>query len=233
MTIKSSLKATKKAIKSPSKGEVILSDSDIIKLAPITLLFANSYQFGIEHEKLVLAKGESENNSAQSFVNYVKDNKLSYQSMLAVKKHLIESIAKAKKQATKTIELWLNKIIKAYLSNADLKGFELPKAESKSAESMAKKRAEFAKIADSELQAQIETSARAGDFKKAAQLSTEKAKREKQAQNAIKQSESKATTELKTMLKKWVSSMDSNELMALVYAKNNFGEIAKLAKSTN
>ena len=227
-----SLKATKKAIKTPSKGEVILSDSEIIKLAPVALLFSNSYQFGIDHEKLTLAKGESENNSAENFVNYVKDNKLNYQAMLAVKKHLIESIAKAKKQAIKTIELWLNKIIKAYLSNADLKGFELPKAESKSAESMAKKRAEFAKIADSELQAQIEASARAGDFKKASQLSTEKAKREKQAQNAIKQSESKATTELKTMLKKWVGSMNSTELVALVYAKNNFGEIAKLAKST-
>jgi hypothetical protein len=227
-----SLKATKKAIKTPSKGEVILSDSEIIKLAPVALLFSNSYQFGIDHEKLTLAKGESENNSAENFVNYVKDNALNYQTMLAVKKHLIESIAKAKKQAIKTIELWLNKIIKAYLSNADLKGFELPKAESKSAESMAKKRAEFAKIADSELQAQIEASARAGDFKKASQLSTEKAKREKQAQNAIKQSESKATTELKTMLKKWVGSMNSTELVALVYAKNNFGEIAKLAKST-
>jgi BMFP domain-containing protein YqiC len=227
-----SLKATKKAIKTPSKGEVILSDSEIIKLAPVALLFSNSYQFGIDHEKLTLAKGESENNSAENFVNYVKDNKLSYQSMIAVKKHLIESIAKAKKQATKTIELWLNKIIKAYLSNADLKGFELPKAESKSAESMAKKRAEFAKIADNELPKLIEAKAKAGDFKKAAQLSTEKARREKQAQNAIKQSESKATTELKSMLKKWVSSMDSTQLATLVFAKSNFEQVAKMAKST-
>jgi BMFP domain-containing protein YqiC len=227
-----SLKATKKAIKAPSKGEVILSDSDIIKLAPVALLFSNSYQFGIDHDKLVLAKGESENNSAQSFVNYVRDNKLNYQAMLAVKKHLIESLANAKKQAIGTIQNWFNKIIKAYLTNADLKGFVMPKSESKKAEGMGKLRAELSSIADSELQAKIEASARAGDFKKASQLSTEKAKREKQAQNAIKQSESKATTELKNMLKKWVSSMDSNELLALVYAKNNFGEIAKLAKST-
>jgi hypothetical protein len=227
-----SLKATKKAVKSPSKGEVILSNSDILKLAPITLLFANSYQFGIDYEKLTLAKGESENKSAENFVNYVRDNKLSYQAMLAVKKHLIESIATAKKQAIKTIELWLNKIVKAYLTNADLKGFEMPKAESKSAESMAKKRGELAKIADNELQGLIESKAKAGDFKKAAQLSTEKARREKQATNAIKQSESKATTELKTMLKKWVGSLDSTQLAALVYAKNNFGEIAKMAKST-
>jgi hypothetical protein len=227
-----SLKATKKAIKTPSKGEVILSDSDIFKLAPITLLFANSYQFGLDHEKLTLAKGESENISAENFVNYVRDNKLNYQTMLAVKKHLIESIANAKKQAIKTIELWLNKIIKAYLTNADLKGFVMPKAESKSAESMAKSRGELAKIADSELPKLIEANAKAGDFKKAAQLSTEKARREKQAISAIKQSESKATTELKTMLKKWVGSLDSTQLAALVYAKNNFGEIAKLAKST-
>lgn len=227
-----SLKASKKAVKAPSKGEVLLSDSEIIKLAPVALLFSNSYQFGIDHEKLVLAKGESETAAAHGFVNYVKDNKLTYQAMLAVKKHLIESIATSKKQAFGTIQNWFNKIVKGYLTNADLKGFVMPKAESKNAESMAKKRGELAKIADSDLQGLIEANAKAGDFKKAAQLSTEKAKREKQATNAIKQSESKATTELKTMLKKWVGSLDSTQLAALVYAKNNFGEIAKLAKST-
>jgi hypothetical protein len=232
MTTKSSLKATTKAIKAPSKGEVLLADAVKLNLAPVALLFSNSYQFGIDHEKLVLAKGESETAAAHGFVNYVRDNKLNYQTMQAVKKHIIQSIATAKKQAYDTIEKWFNKIVKSYLANADLKGYVMPKAESKNAESMAKKRAELAKIADTDLQGQIESSARAGDFKKAAQLATEKAKREKQATNAVKKSESKATTELKTMLKKWVGSLDSTELMALVYAKNNFGEIAKLAKST-
>jgi BMFP domain-containing protein YqiC len=152
--------------------------------------------------------------------------------MQAVKKHVVESIATAKKQAYDTIEKWFNKIVKAYLSNADLKGFVMPKAESKSAEGMAKARGELAKIADNELQGLIEAHAKAGDFKKAAQLSAEKKRRETVANNAVKKNESKATTELKTMLKKWVGSLDSTQLAALVYAKNNFGEIAKLAKST-
>lgn len=231
MTTKS-LKASTKAIKAPSKAITVLSDATKLTLAPVALLFSNSYQFGIDHEKLVLAKGESETAAAHGFVNYVKDNKLNYQTMQAVKKHVIESIATAKKQAYDTIEKWFNKIVKSYLSNADLKGFVMPKAESKNAEGMAKIRGELAKIATNELQGLIEASARAGDFKKASQLSTEKAKREKQATNAIKQSESKATTELKTMLKKWVGSLDSTQLATLVYAKSNFDQVAKLAKST-
>jgi BMFP domain-containing protein YqiC len=227
-----SLKATTKAVKAPSKAVTVLSDATKLTLAPVALLFSNSYQFGIDHEKLVLAKGESETAAAHGFVNYVRDNKLNYQTMQAVKKHVVESIATAKKQAYDTIEKWFNKIVKAYLSNADLKGFVMPKAESKSAEGMAKARGELAKIADNELQGLIEGMAKAGDFKKAAQLSAEKKRRETVANNAVKKNESKATTELKTMLKKWVGSLDSTQLAALVYAKNNFGEIAKLAKAT-
>jgi len=231
MTTKS-LKATNKAVKSPSKAVTVLSDATKLTLAPVALLFSNSYQFGIDHDKLTLAKGESETLAAHGFVNYVRDNKLNYQTMQAVKKHVVESIATAKKQAYDTIEKWFNKIVKAYLANADLKGFVMPKAERKNAEGMAKIRGELAKIATNELQGLIEASARAGDFKKASQLSTEKAKREKQATNAVKKNESKATTELKAMLKKWVGSLDSTQLATLVYAKSNFDQVAKLAKST-
>jgi hypothetical protein len=235
MTTKASLKATTKAIKAPSKGEVLLADAVKLNLAPVALLFSNSYQFGIDHEKLTLAKGESENAAATGYVDYVRDNKLNYQTMLAVKKHIVQSIATAKKQAYDTIEKWFNKIVKSYLANADLKGFVMPKAESKNAEGMAKLRAELSSIDNATLAKTIETLAKAGDkdsLKKATQLANEKAKREKQAANAIKQSESKATTDLKNMLKKWVGSLDSTQLAALVYAKNNFAEIAKLAKST-
>ena len=227
-----SLKASTKAVKAPSKAVTVLTDAIKLTLAPVALLFSNSYQFGIDHEKLVLAKGESETAAAHGFVNYVRDNKLNYQTMQAVKKHVIESIATAKKQAYDTIEKWFNKIVKSYLATADLKGFVMPKAESKNAESMAKKRGELASIADNALQAQIEACARSHDYKKAAQLSAEKKRRETVANNAVKKNEGKATTELKAMLKKWVGSLDSTQLAALVYAKNNFGEIAKLAKST-
>ena len=122
MTTKS-LKAINKVIKALSKAVTVLSDATKLTLAPVALLFSNSYQFGIDHDKLTLAKGESETAAAHGFVNYVRDNKLNYQTMQAVKKHVIESIATAKKQAYDTIEKWFNKIVKSYLANADLKGF--------------------------------------------------------------------------------------------------------------
>jgi BMFP domain-containing protein YqiC len=187
---------------------------------------------GLKLEGLSLSKGQLEQQSAQGYVSMVQTNGMNYQQMLAFKKHVIESIATAKKQAVVTVEKWLNKIVKTYLADADLQGYSLPKSESKNAEAMGKLRAELSSISDADLQAQIEASAKAGDFKKASRLATEKQKREKQATNAVKKNESKATTELKAMLKKWVGSLDSTELATLVAVKHNFVEFTKLAKST-
>lgn len=231
-TIKASLKAVKKATVSPSKVEIILSDSVKIALAPIVSLFASSYQFGIEHKNLTLSKGKSDIKACEGFVNYIKANALDYLHMQAVKKHTIQSIASAKKQAYDTIEKWFNLIVKNYLGDADLKGFIMPKAESKNAVSMGKLRAELSSIDNETLSSTIETLAKQGDkesLKKAMQLATEREKRATQEVNRIKQSDSKASTELKTLLKKWVTGMSSLELATLVYVKNNFNMIEKQA----
>jgi hypothetical protein len=230
-----SLKATKKATSAPSKAETILSDSIKLALAPIVSEATSAYQFGIDYERLEKLKQETEQLFAHSFVSYVKDNALNYTNYHATKKHIQNSIALSKKQAPETVEKWLNKIIKSYMSVAKLDGFELPKAESKNAESMSKLRAELAKIDNATLSKTIETLAKAGDkesLKKATQLASEKAKREKQAINSAKQSESKATTELKNMLKKWITGANATELATLVYVKNNFNDVTKFAKLT-
>ncbi len=224
-----SLKATKKAIKAPTKAVNVLSDNVKLALASIVNNGAIAYQFGIEQEALVMTKQVKEQEFAESFVNYVKNNALKYDDYLLVKQHVQSSLALSKKQEVKTIEIWLNKIVKSYLSIADLKGWVLPKAESSSAKSMGALRSALASLSDSELQSQIEASAKAQDFKKASQLSTEKIRRDTQAKNAIKKSESKATTEIKNTLKQFITGLNSNELAVMLYVKNHFNEVTKFA----
>jgi hypothetical protein len=230
-----SLKATKKTATAPSKVESILSDSVKLALAPIVSDATSAYQFGMDYEKLVMTKQEKEQVFAHSFVSYVKSNALNYSNYHATKKHIQNSIALSKKQSPETVEKWINKIVKSYMAVAKLDGYELPKAESKNAVSMNKLRTELASIDNATLSKTIETLAKAGDkdsLKKATQLASEKAKREKQAINSAKQSESKATTELKNMLKKWITGANATELATLVYVKNNFNDVTKFAKLT-
>jgi chorismate mutase len=227
-----SLKANKAQAHSPSKAETILSDSVKLTLAPIVSEATIAYQFGIDHEKLVMTKQEKEQAFAHSFVSYVKDNALNYSSYQATKKHVQTSIATSKKQSAETVEKWLNKIVKSYMAIADLGGYTLPKSESKNAEAMSKLRAELSSIDNETLQAEIEASAKAGDFKRAAQLASENQKREKQIANANKKAESKSITELKNALKRYITGASSEQLALMLWVKNNQNEVAKLAKIT-
>lgn len=225
-----SLKATKKSIKAPSKVLNVLSDNVKLALASIVSEGAIAYQFGIDHEALVLTKQTKEQDFAKGFVNYVKENGLKYDDYQAVKHHVQSSLALSKKQEVKTVEIWLNKIVKAYMAIADLKGWTLPSSESPSAKSMSALRSALASLSNSELQSQIEASAEAQDFKKAAQLSAEKIKREKQAENALIKNQSKEITERKKEIKDWITSLGTNELAVMLYVKNHFNEVTKFAK---
>lgn len=232
-----SLKAVKKAITSPSKAELVLADNVKLALAPIVSEASSAYQFGLDYEKLVMTKQEKEQEFAYHFVSYVKDNKLDYAHYQAVKKHIQQSIATSKKQEFKTVEIWLNRIVKECIKAGDFAGYTLPTSEKRSAVAMSELRAELASISDSELVSQIAELAKQGAsgdkqaLKRATQLASEKQKRETQAQNAIKRADSKNATELKTALKKWVTGMDTEQLAALVWAKNHFSQVVKLSKS--
>jgi hypothetical protein len=230
---KTSLKATKKATATPSKVETVLSDSVKLTLAPIVSEATIAYQFGIDHEKLVMTKQEKEQAFAHSFVSYVKDNALSYSSYQATKKHVQNSIATSKKQSAETVEKWLNKIVKSYMAIADLGGYTLPKSESKNAEAMSKLRAELSSIDSKALQAEIEASIKAENFKRATQLATEKQKREKQEKNAVVKAYKQNVSDLKKQIKDKITKVDNElQLAALMWAVNNVNEVVKMAKIT-
>lgn len=230
-----SLKAVKLATVKAGKVEIVLTDSQKIKYAEVVSLFNKSYDMLEQLEGLTLSKGKIENQSAEVYVSAIKSNAMNYQQMQAFRKHIVNSIATSKGQAFNTVEKWLNKIVQAYVKNADLKGWSLPKAESKNAESMSKLRAELSAIDDATLEKQIIELRKASDkdsLKQALKLANEKDKRKTKAENAIKKAESKHTTELKDTLKKFITSLDNDGLLAMMYVKNNFNEIKKQAKKS-
>jgi hypothetical protein len=228
-----SLKAVKQAVKTPSKAELVLDTSVILSLAPITGEASQAYNLYEKQAEATLAYRESEATLADEFYTWLSDNQPDYKTYQAVKKHITTSLASSKGRKFETVEKWLNAYV---IKEVKALGYELPKAESKSAQGMASLRAELASLSDDAIVAQIESLAKQGAsgdkvaLKKATQLATEKQKRDKQAENAIKKADSKATTELKGALKKWVTGLDNQQLAALVWAKNNFAQITKLSK---
>lgn len=228
---KASLKASKKATATPSKVEVVLTDKQKLMYAEVVGLFSQSYDIGLKLEGLSLSKGQLEQQSAHGYVSMVQSTNMNYQQMQAFKKHVVDSIATAKKQAHVTVDKWLNKIVKTYLADADLQGYQLPKAESKNAVAMSKLRNELASIDSDMLQAEIEASVKASDFKRATQLATEKQKRDKQAKNALVSEYKKNLTDLKKQIKDRVTKFDNElQLAALMWATNNVDEVIKFAK---
>jgi hypothetical protein len=229
--IMSSLKSSKTVAHSPSKAETILTDAVKLTLATVTGEATQAYVMYSKAQDASIAYETKEQDLVNELYSYLSSTKPNYSTFQAVKKHIISSIATAKGFKFETIEKWLNKsVIKLVVEL----GYELPKAESKNAESMAKLRAELSSIDDKALDSHIETLAKAGDkesLKRATQLATEKEKRKTQAQNAIKKTESKATSELKAKLKSWITGADTELLTALLWVKNNQAHVIKLAKT--
>lgn len=230
-----SLKASKQVAHSPSKAEIVLTDNQKLSYAPMVALCAKAYGYELDSEKLTQLQGKANLEFASNFVNIVRDNELSYSSYQALKKHTIQSIANAKHIEYASVEKWFNPIIKGYIKNDLADGYELPKSESKNAESMGKLRAELSAIPSDKLQDNIVELRKATDsdsLKQAAQYAKELEKRRQQAENALRKTESKAITEKKTELKQWLTGLDLEGLAAMLYVKNHFNDIKKLAKAT-
>ncbi len=227
-----SLRAVKLATVSPSKAEIVLTDSVKLSLATVTGEATKAFELYAKQQDASVAYEKAENILTDEFYSYLVENKPNYDTYQAVKKHIINSISASKGRKYDTIEKWFNANI---VKGVKALGYELPKAESKNAEAMSKLRAELASVSDNEIVAQIASLAKAGDkdsLKRATQLASEKLKRDKQAANAIKKNESKAITEKKTEVKQWITSLDLEGLAAILYVKNHFNEIKKLAKVT-
>jgi excinuclease UvrABC helicase subunit UvrB len=108
-----------------------------------------------------------------------------------------------------------------------------PKKQSSSAVSMAKARAELADKNIHDLKTELAVSAKNLDFTQAKKIQSEIARREKADQSELARTEGKAVTELKNSLKKWIGKLQPNELACLVYVRENFEEVLKLANKKN
>lgn len=108
-----------------------------------------------------------------------------------------------------------------------------PKKQTKSAVSMAKARVELADKNIHDLKTELAVSAKNLDFTQAKKLQSEIVRRDKANQSETARSEGKATTELKNSLKKWIGKLQPNELACLVYVRENFDEVLKLASKKN
>jgi hypothetical protein len=228
-----SLKASKKAIASPSKAELVLDTNTILSLAPVASEASQAYGLYEKQAEATLAYRDSEASLADEFYTWLVAHKPDYKTYQAVKKHITTSLASSKGRKFETVEKWLNAYV---IKEVKALGYELPKAESKSAQGMANLRSELSALSDTDIVTQIAELAKQGAsgdkeaLKRATQLASEKQKREKQEANAIKKADSKATTELKGALKRWITGLEHEQLAALLWAKNHFNEVTKLAK---
>lgn len=223
---KQSLKANKAKAHAPSKAEVILSDSVKLSLAPVTGEASKAFELYAKQQDASVAYDTAHEALVNDLYGYLAKAAPDYANYQAIKKHLITSIASVKGRAEGTIENWLNKRI---IPAVKALGYELPKAESSAAQGMASLRASLAAIADHELQGLIEQSAKAGDFKKASQLATEKQKREKAHAREVSKAESANTKALRDSLRDWVKGADHELLAAMLWAKNHNAQFLKVA----
>lgn len=224
-----SLRAVKSATKKPSAVELVLTDKQKLSYAPMVELCAKAYGYTLETEKLTQLQGKANRDFAMEFVDIVRDNELNYESYQALKKHTIQSLANAKGIEYASVEKWFNPIIKGYLKNDLADGYELPKAEGRSAIAMSETRKALASLSLIDLEKQIQASAKSGDFKKASQLASEKKRRVSMAENQVKKAEAKRLAELKSDLRAFIGLLDSDGLVAMMYVKNHFDTIKQMA----
>jgi hypothetical protein len=208
---------TKKAV-----AVAVLSLDQVNHVNQIVDMIADAEKFALKNAELLHA-------SAEKFA-YIVGTSPTYELWTTLAKEITEQLIAVKKVAPKTAEKYLTQIYTICRVTFDL---EKPRKESKSAVSMARARAELAKKSTPDLKAELAESAKNLDFTQAKKLQSEIARRDKSEQSEVARSEGKATTELKNSLKKWISKLEPNELACLVYVRENFEEVLKLANKKN
>lgn len=208
---------TKKAVE-----VVVLTPDQVNHVNQIVDMIADAEKFALKNAELLHA-------SAEKFA-YIVGTKPTYELWNTLAKEITEQLIAVKKVTPKTAEKYLTQIYTICRVTFDL---EKPRKESKSAISMAKARAELAGKSMTDLKAELAESAKNLDFTQAKKLQSEIQRRDKAEQSELARSEGKATTELKNSLKKWISKLQPNELACLVYVRENFDEVLKLANKKN
>jgi len=229
--MKTTLKAVKQATTKPSEAIIILQDSDRLAIAPVISLANELFDAERAHEKASIMLSEMRSKMADAFCTLMSDMNATYAQAQAYKKHLYETVASAQKvtliHATKTLSL----LIAASVKDGIYTNTAWTKSHKPSAKSMGEKREVLASLSDANLNTEIQASARAGNYKVAADLSKELVKREVAKASEIKRTEGKATTALKNSVKAFITGVSPEVLAAFVFTQHNIDIVLKLAKA--
>ena len=231
-TTKPSLKATKQAIAKPSKVEIVLNDKQLLGFAPIVSLANDLIQFEIEHEELKGLLSKKRQSMAHAFCQLMSESNADYVTAMAYKKHLFASVASAQGVTSEYVGKQVNPLINSCAKEGNYKNLAWLKSPNKSAVSMSKARAEFEALSDSDIKQKVQALAKAEDFTGASKYSKELERRAKVKALEIKRNESKALTSLKTDVKAFITSADTEQLAAFVYTMNNIDAVLKLANQS-
>ena len=227
-----SLKAVKSAVKQPSKAEIVLLDSDILRIAPVVAMASDLLSFEKAYEKQAFTISEKRQAMSHEFITLMIDIDATYQQAQAYKKHIITSLTSAQKVTTEHAQKSFNKALKEGLQLGDYGTPKFLVSDNKSAKSNSKARAEFETLSDSDIKQKVQALAKAEDFAGASKYSKELERRAKVKALEIKRSESKAVTSIKADIKKYVTTADMNQLVAFVYTMNNIDAVLKLANQS-
>jgi hypothetical protein len=115
--VKTSLKATKRAIAKPSEAETVLSDKQLLGFAPVVSLANEAFQFGKAHEQATITMGEKYALMAQSFCVYMQDTNATWQDAQAYRQHLASAVASVTGSLESTILKALSGYITKYLAS--------------------------------------------------------------------------------------------------------------------
>jgi hypothetical protein len=200
----------------------VLSDEQLNHVGQIVDMIADAEKHQIENAKLLHA-------SAEKFA-YIVGTNPTYELWTAVIKQITEQLIAVKDVLPKTAESYITEIYKICKAKFDL---EKPRKESKSAVSMAKARAELAEKKYEDLKVELAEHAKNLDFTQAKKIQDEIKKRDKESARAKQKEDGDKTKELKLDLKKWIGTLNQNQLACLVYVRENFEEVLKLANKKN
>lgn len=217
-----SLKQNKKAITKPSNVEIVLSDVTKSSLNEIVTSAISAYDAGIKRAELIYSTAEG--------LADVLGTEPTYEDWNAQLNYVEREIVARRKISVESAQNLLTEVRKTMATAFSL---EKPKAKSRTAEANAKARAEFASVPVAKLQAEKAQLAKNGDaqsLKRAVKIQAEIEKRAKAETLANQKAESKGITQLRKSLKEWVQGMSAENLATLVYVKENFASVEKIAK---
>lgn len=202
--------------------EVILSDVTKSSLNEIVTTSINAYDAGIKKAELVFS-------TAEAFALTLGTNP-TYENWNAQFNYVEREIVARRKISVESAQNLLTEVRKTM---ATAFGLEKPKAKSRTAEANAKARAEFSDKPLATLKAEKVALAKNGDaqsLKRAVKIQAEIEKRAKAEASANAKAESKGITQLRKSLKDWIQGMNAENLATLVYVRENFESVEKIAK---